>query len=100
MVDLNEDIEIEGTSFDEVDEMAIVVNPKNKIEEKKMEMEVASKSHKFKLKERMRDEGVYIVEINHAEGYALVNTPVYAGNAFPLLPDFMDLHPHDERNNE
>ena len=51
------------------------------------------KTHKFRFKERIRDEGVYIIEINHAEGYALVNTPIYAGNSFPLLPDFVDLHP-------
>jgi hypothetical protein len=34
-------------------------------------------------------EGTYIIEINHVEGYAALNQPIYVGeNIYPLLPDF------------
>ena len=70
-----------------------MVDPKNKIEENQMEVNNTKSARKFRFRKRVKDEGVYIIEINHAEGYALVNTPVYAGSSYPLLPDFMDLHP-------
>lgn len=34
--------------------------------------------------------GTYIVEVNNAEGIAVVNHPVYIGSKIPLLPDFFD----------
>lgn len=76
----------------------MVVDPKNRIEENKMEVNTTNNSRKFRFRQRVNDEGVYIIEINHAEGYALVNTPVYAGSSYPLLPDFMDLHPLRDQN--
>lgn len=40
-------------------------------------------------------EGTYIIEINHADGYAVLNQPVYVGfKIYPLLPDFEDLKPY------
>lgn len=38
-------------------------------------------------------EGVYILEINDASGVAIINTPIYVGDIYPLLPDFKDLSP-------
>ncbi len=35
-------------------------------------------------------EGVYILEINTDAGSAVINRPVYVGDALPLLPDFVD----------
>jgi hypothetical protein len=33
-------------------------------------------------------EGLYIIEINHSAGYAVLNRPVYVGrNIIPLIPD-------------
>lgn len=41
----------------------------------------------------MKQEGVYIVEINNQGGQAIINMPIYVGDIYPLLPDFMDLAP-------
>ena len=35
--------------------------------------------------------GTYIIEINNLGGSALVNVPIYIGDAIPLIPDFFDL---------
>ena len=53
-------------------------------------------TNKFMLKQKFDHEGSYIIEINHENGYALVNTPVYAGDSYPFLPDYSDLHPHKD----
>ncbi len=37
--------------------------------------------------------GPYILEINDAAGAAVINTPVYTGDVYPLIPDFRDLSP-------
>lgn len=37
--------------------------------------------------------GVYILEINDGTGSAIINTPVYVGDIYPLLPDYKDLAP-------
>lgn len=63
-------------------------------------MKAGSLEHKFMLKQKVSDEGTYIIEINHANGYAVVNTPLYAGNAYPLLPDYSDLHPQIKGKNQ
>lgn len=34
---------------------------------------------------------MYIVEINHSKGFAVINTPIYAGEKYPLLPDYHDI---------
>lgn len=36
-------------------------------------------------------DGVYILEVNNAEGEAIINVPVYVGDIWPFLPDFRDL---------
>ena len=41
----------------------------------------------------LRQTGVYILEVNDAAGEALINIPLYVGDIYPLLPDFMDLAP-------
>lgn len=33
------------------------------------------------------------MEINTSGGEALVNMPIYVGDIYPILPDFMDLNP-------
>ena len=35
--------------------------------------------------------GVYILEVNNAGGSAIINTPCYVGDIYPLLPDYVDL---------
>lgn len=45
------------------------------------------------MEETAVKEGVYIIEINHSKGYALINMPVYVGESYPLLPDYHDLSP-------
>ena len=36
-------------------------------------------------------EGVYVLEVNTAGGEAIINSAVYVGDIYPLLPDFVDL---------
>lgn len=52
---------------------------------------------RFEFAERIRDEGIYIIELNHAQGYALVNLPVYCGSSYPLLPDYGDLSSEERK---
>lgn len=35
--------------------------------------------------------GPHLIEINEDTGLALVNRPIYVGNVFPLMPDYIDL---------
>jgi hypothetical protein len=41
----------------------------------------------------LTDVGVYILEVNNAGGEAILNIPIYVGDIYPLLPDFVDLAP-------
>lgn len=36
---------------------------------------------------------MYILEVNDAGGEALINIPIYVGDIYPLVPDFVDLTP-------
>lgn len=67
------------------------MDPRNGISQQKLDIVSDQSKSKFKLRHKIHDEGIYIIEINHAHGYALVNTPIYAGNSYPLLPDYADL---------
>lgn len=41
----------------------------------------------------LNERGVYILEVNDAGGEAIVNIPLYNGDIYPLVPDFLDLTP-------
>lgn len=47
----------------------------------------------MKVKINFNQSGVYIIEVNGANGDAILNVPVYVGDIYPLIPDFMDLNP-------
>lgn len=34
---------------------------------------------------------MYILEINHRDGYAILNMPIYVGKAYPFFPDKVDI---------
>ena len=34
------------------------------------------------------EEGAYILEINHEDGFAVVNRPIYVQKGVPIVPDF------------
>ena len=75
---------------------AVIVEPDKIIIEKKLnisEDQKTSESFEFEFNEVGAKEGVYIIEINHLKGYALINMPVYVGDSYPLLPDYHDLSP-------
>ena len=38
-----------------------------------------------------KQEGTYILEINHESGQAVVNIPLYVGNVYPIIPDYQTL---------
>ena len=44
----------------------------------------------FRLPITLKEEGTYILEVNHKDGYALLNRPIYVYNdgVLPLIPDF------------
>ena len=42
---------------------------------------------------------VYDIEVNDADGSAIVNAPVYVGDVWPFLPDFRDLSPRSYDTN-
>ena len=42
----------------------------------------------FELNMKVKKEGVYIIEVNHHKGYAVINSPLYVGEGLPVLPDF------------
>ena len=92
MVEVNSEVQIEGSSTEKISEKAIIVDPKNQIKETSLQLNQNSFLNRFMLKQQVFHEGAYIIEINHKDGYALVNTPVYAGNSYPFLPDYSDLH--------
>lgn len=41
----------------------------------------------------LNETGVYIFEVNDAGGQAIINIPIYVGDIYPLVPDFVDLSP-------
>jgi uncharacterized protein YkwD len=41
----------------------------------------------------LKEEGVYILEVNDDSGAAIINMPVYVGDVYPFTPDFKDLSP-------
>jgi hypothetical protein len=41
----------------------------------------------------LNEVGVYILEVNDAGGEAVLNIPLYNGDIYPLVPDFLDLTP-------
>ena len=44
----------------------------------------------FRLPITLKEKGTYILEVNHKDGYALLNRPIYVYNegVLPLIPDF------------
>lgn len=42
----------------------------------------------FSLNYTFKGSGAYILEVNHENGIALINTPIYVGDVYPLIPDF------------
>lgn len=36
----------------------------------------------------IEEEGTYIIEINHQQGFAVLNRPIYAQEGIPIIPDF------------
>lgn len=51
------------------------------------------KGYPVNLTITLNEPGVYILEVNDAGGEALVNIPLYNGDIYPLVPDFLDLTP-------
>lgn len=33
------------------------------------------------------------MEVNHRKGYAIINTPLYVEEGYPILPDYEDITP-------
>ena len=52
--------------------------------------DVFAANRRFRLPVTLREEGTYILEINHKDGYALLNRPIYVYDEdfLPLIPDF------------
>ena len=45
-------------------------------------------STRFNVNYVFKESGVYRMEINHVNGIAQLNYPIYVGDVYPLLPDF------------
>lgn len=105
MVSLRTSVELKGEPNEKMRPQIFVVQPDNQIISKTVKANSSSEKYispneKFSFEEDIEEEGVYFIEINHEKGWALLNTPIYAGNKYPLLPDYSDLYPYMKKDSQ
>lgn len=90
----NSSLQISGTTRREIDNVFIIIEPDMEIKEYMFiqNMDTLSAGQSFSHNLTLSEKGSYIIEINGTDGFAVVNRPVYVGDVYPLLPDFVDLY--------
>ena len=88
-----QNIIISGRSSEPLRPTYEVINPRGIIESFNLTNvnKTLSPNTPFTISYKPSMDGVYLFEINHENGIAQLNYPVYVGDIYPLLPDFRDI---------
>lgn len=86
MLNVGDTFEIVGFCYEDAMGSVLVAEPSGKITDIVVGADGISAYSRFNVSFQVKEEGVYILEINHRLGYAVYNAPIYVGTRYPLIP--------------
>lgn len=99
------EIIISGTAKVNLESKAAIITPDGLVEDININsskplissfgQDIITANSTYTFKYTPSKSGTYIIEINNANGSAVINIPVYVSTGIPLLPDFFDLNKYE-----